>query len=134
MEPNLKLSKEVGPFLTETEVVAYKRLFGRLLYLQIFRPNITFAVHRLSQFLQKLSEAHLEAVHQLLRYLKRETGKGILLKPVIVFQLRAIVDADWAACVDTRRPVTSFCVFLSDSIISLRYLDHQLKLNIELWQ
>lgn len=69
MDPNLKLSKESGPFLSAEDATVYRRLVGRLLYLQISRPDISFAVHRLSQFLQQPSVVHLHAAHQLLRLL-----------------------------------------------------------------
>lgn len=51
MDQNLKLSKEQGEFLANPSL--YKRLVGRLLYLTITRPEITFAVHKLSQFIAK---------------------------------------------------------------------------------
>lgn len=118
MDPNLKLSKSVGKPLNEDEVASYRRLIGILLYLQISRPDISFTVHRLSQFLQQPTSSHLHLVHQLLRFLKGSHGQGILLKPVTTFHLRAFVDADWGACLDTRRTVSGFCVFFGDSLIS----------------
>ena len=33
-------------------------------------------------------------------------------------QLKAYCDADWTTCIDTRKFVSSFCVFLIDSLIS----------------
>lgn len=46
MDPNLKLSKTDRILLSQEEATVYRRLIGRLLYLQIFRPDICFAMHR----------------------------------------------------------------------------------------
>lgn len=84
MDPNLKLSKDKGKSLSEKEATCYKRLIERRLYLQISRPNVCFAVHKLSQFLQHPTTIHLDVAHHLLRYLKQSHGQGILIKPVTI--------------------------------------------------
>lgn len=71
----------------------YRRLIGRLLYLTVSRPDITFAVHKLSQFVSQPRHPHLLAIHALLQYLKGLLGKGILLSPSKFFQIRAFSDA-----------------------------------------
>ena len=49
MDQNLRLSKYEGQKLGDPS--AYRRLIGKLLYLTITRLAITYAVHRLSQFM-----------------------------------------------------------------------------------
>ena len=48
MEQNSRLSKYEGKPLANT--AQFRRLIGRLLYMTLKRPNITYAIHRLSQF------------------------------------------------------------------------------------
>lgn len=50
-------------------------LIGRLLYLTIPRPNISYAVNKLSQFMQALGIPHLHALHHVLQYLKQAPGQ-----------------------------------------------------------
>ena len=49
MEQQLKLSKGNGELLPNPG--QYRRLIGKLMYLSLSRPDITYSVHRFSQFL-----------------------------------------------------------------------------------
>ena len=118
MDPNLKLLKNGGELLKEDDITCYRRLIGRLIYLQISRPDICFVVHRLSQFIQSPTKDDLNVAHHLLKYLKMSPGQGILISPITSFHLKAFVDADWGSCPDTIRSITGFCIFLEESIIS----------------
>ena len=57
MDPNSKLSAKEGPSLEDTAM--NHRLVGRLSYLQISQPGITFAVNKLSQFISQPRDTHL---------------------------------------------------------------------------
>ncbi|KAA0034028.1 Beta-galactosidase [Cucumis melo var. makuwa] len=48
----------------------YQRLVGKLIYLSHTRPDISFVVSVVSQFMQAPYEKHMEAVNRILRYLK----------------------------------------------------------------
>ncbi|GKD19586.1 retrovirus-related pol polyprotein from transposon TNT 1-94, partial [Tanacetum coccineum] len=67
---NLKLSLDKG-------VPAYRRLVGRLLYLIMTRPDISYVVQHLSQFVSSPKDVHLQAAIHLLKYLKGTASKGL---------------------------------------------------------
>ncbi|KAG6416324.1 hypothetical protein SASPL_123752 [Salvia splendens] len=75
MDSSKQLQQEEGEPLTEP--TAYRRLIGRLVYLCITRPAITFAVNKLSQFLSKPHIGHMLAGERVLRYLKGTIGHGL---------------------------------------------------------
>ncbi|XP_057780133.1 uncharacterized mitochondrial protein AtMg00810-like [Salvia miltiorrhiza] len=116
MESGKHLDLEEGPSLTD--FTPYRRLVGRLLYLCLTRPDITFAVHNLSQFLSKPCEGHMAAAERILRYLKGTIGHGLFFDKNSTMDLSSFSDADWASCPATRRSVTGFAIFLGSSLIS----------------
>ncbi|GAA0159230.1 hypothetical protein LIER_16056 [Lithospermum erythrorhizon] len=78
MVPNHKLGKSTNEYLADGE--QYCRLVGRFLYLSYTRPDLAYAVHLLSQFLQKPRQDHWDAALWVVRYLKNGPGQGILLR------------------------------------------------------
>ena len=77
-EENHKLTLANGHLLAEPS--KYRRLIRRLIYLTITSPDITYAVHMLSHFMQAARLEHMDAARRVLRYLKGATGQAILLK------------------------------------------------------
>uniref|UniRef100_A0A803PA32 Reverse transcriptase Ty1/copia-type domain-containing protein n=1 Tax=Cannabis sativa TaxID=3483 RepID=A0A803PA32_CANSA len=121
MDANTSLSKDNGPPVADA--TSYRSLIGKLLYITITRPDITFAVNRLSQFLQDPRQPHMKAAMRILQYLKGTLGQGLFFSSSIPehnnkFQLHALTDADWGTCPDTRRSITGYCIYLGNSLIS----------------
>ncbi|KAJ9540013.1 hypothetical protein OSB04_026519 [Centaurea solstitialis] len=118
MDQNLKLlANDDTP---EVNAAQYRRLIGRLLYLTVTRPDITFAVNLLSQFLSRPRQSHLDAATRVLRYLKLTAGQGIFLPSGGDLTLEAYCDADWGGCALTRRSSSGYFISLGGSPISWR--------------
>ena len=65
MDPKLQLNSGIP--LPKAE--PYQRLIGKLIYLTITRPDISYTVHVLSQFMHQPTDIHYQAALRVLRYL-----------------------------------------------------------------
>ncbi|XP_026437143.1 uncharacterized protein LOC113335250 [Papaver somniferum] len=116
MDTHIKLLPTDGKDLTDP--ISFRRLIGRLLYLTVTRPDITYAVNYLSQFMQHPRTNHLDASHRVLHYLKGTIGHGIFLSSSSVLSLHGYTDSNWAGCPITRRSTTGYFVSIGFSPIS----------------
>lgn len=75
MDSTRSLAVDAGEPIADPTI--YRRLIGRLVYLCITRPDIIFAVNKLSQFLSKPCFDHMAAGERVLKYLKGTIGHGL---------------------------------------------------------
>ena len=58
----------------------YQRLLGKLIYLTVTRPDITYAVSVLSQFMHEPRMVHWGGALRVLAYIKCAPGKGLIYR------------------------------------------------------
>ena len=74
----------------------FRSLAGALQYLTITRPDLSFSVNSICQFMHAPTEDHFRALKRILRYVKGTIDHGLQLHKVLTHNLIAYSDADWA--------------------------------------
>ena len=77
MDQSLKLSSSSGDNVPDPSL--YRRFISKLLYLTLTRLDISYFVHKLSQFMSTPKMPHLQAAYKILKYLKKTQGQGFFL-------------------------------------------------------
>jgi hypothetical protein len=103
------LSKEDNPLFDN--LTLYRSVVGVLQYATLTRPDISFSVNKVSQFMHQPTELHWGAVKRILRYLAGSLASGLQFYRNSTTQIHAYSDADWAGDVDDRRSTSGFCIF-----------------------
>ncbi|XP_072080920.1 uncharacterized protein [Arachis hypogaea] len=116
MEYTTSLSKASGSPLPDATI--YRRLVGRLLYLTNTRPDLSYSVGCLSQFMDSPTDTHLKAAYRIIRYLKQSPATGLFFSVNNSFTLSGYTDSDWGACKDTQKSISGYCFFLDQTLIS----------------
>nr|KYP50304.1 hypothetical protein KK1_027879 [Cajanus cajan] len=85
----------------------FRGLVGALQYLTFTRPDLSYNVNYVSQFMHAPTTMHFKMVRRILRYVKGTINVGLHLTSTTPLDLFAFSDADWAGCPTTRRSTTS---------------------------
>ena len=120
VETPIEMNHKLGilPYQKQTNKGRYQWLVGRLIYLSHTRPNIVYAISVVIQFMHSLSEEHMEAVYQILRYLKCAPGKGLLFSKNDVSNIEGYTDSNWAGDQTTRKLTSSYFMFIEDNLVT----------------
>ncbi|KAL2653776.1 hypothetical protein R1flu_021904 [Riccia fluitans] len=103
--------------------ISYESAIGSLMYLMACtRPDIAYALGKVSKYNANSGKVHWEAVKWILRYIKGTMGYGLLFD-AHSHQARTLVgsvDSDYAQDLDTRRSTTGYVMTLGGGCITWR--------------
>jgi hypothetical protein len=99
----------------------YRSIIGSLIYIMTgTRPDISFAVSKLAQFMTKPFTSHMTALKRVLRYLKGTKhfkfiidGKKTKNGALVVF-----ADADWGGDKHDRKSMTGYILKYNENVIA----------------
>eukprot|EP00257_Ricinus_communis_P018006 XP_015576586.1 uncharacterized protein LOC107261482 [Ricinus communis] len=116
IETKTRLNLEDGDSLGD--IGHYQRLVEKLIYLTVTRPDISYAVNMISQFMHAPRTLHLDAVDRILRYLKGTPGQGIWMKNNNnTITVTGFSDADWVGSCE-RKSTSGFCTFVEGNLVT----------------
>ncbi|XP_053567632.1 uncharacterized protein LOC128657341 [Bombina bombina] len=78
------------------------------------RPDLSWVISKLSQYLSEPTEQHLTTAKHVIRYLKRTIDYELCYRTCSEnLKLKVYSDADWASDVNDRRSMTGYCFSLT---------------------
>ena len=120
VDTNTKLKAKQSDKDDPINKTSFQRLVGRLLYLNHTRPNISFAVNSLSQYMSDPRQLHQIVADRIMTYLRGTIENGLLFprggEPIITIY----IDSKFASSVDDNRSTSGYCSFLGNSLVTWR--------------
>jgi hypothetical protein len=116
MELNVHLMPTDGEPLEEP--TRYRHIVGSLVYLGVTRPDISYSVHILSQYVSAPTQIHYNHLLRVLRYLRGTISRHLFFPHFSSLQPQAYCDATWASDPSDHRSLSVYCVFLGGSLIA----------------
>ncbi|KAJ0576016.1 putative RNA-directed DNA polymerase [Helianthus annuus] len=127
---NMDGAKDVATPLSSSEALSpddgssridpttYQKIIGSLQYLAFTRPDVSFAVNKLSQYMHAPTTKHMQALKRVMRYLKGTIHRGLFLKKSKPVTITAFADSDWGGIRDGGRSTTAYLIYLGSNIVS----------------
>ena len=99
----------------------YSQIIGSLMYLaSATRPDISFAVSKLSQFMSNLGDNHWRALERVMRYLNGTMSYGIHYTRYPKVQ-ESYCDVNWVSDADEVHTTSGYVFLLRDGVVSWKY-------------
>ena len=96
----------------------YRSVVGSLQYILITRPELSYSVNKVCQYLHNPQLHHWKAINRILRYLAGTWSHGLLLQPSPHLTIVAFVDADWGSDPDDRKSISGYTVFFGSNLVA----------------
>jgi histone deacetylase 1/2 len=97
-----RLCSTDGDAMSPEEATQYRSIVGGLQYLTVIRPDLSFVVNKVCQFLHEPRTTHWSVVKRILRYVRYTIDCGLLFRSSSSTLLSAFSGADWAGSMDDR--------------------------------
>ena len=116
MDPNVKLLLGQGEPLSIPEI--YWWIIRKLNFVTLSRPDISFLVSLVSQFMNSPCNSHWEEFLHVLWYINSDPGKGLLYDDQGHERITGYTDIDWAGSPFDRGSTSEYCDLVGGNLVS----------------
>ena len=118
MDPSLKLRKRQDGD-NSTDATLYREIIGSFNHAAIYsRPEIAFAISKLSQFMSDPSDTHMAAAKHFMRYIVGTIALRQVYSANKPLKLECFSDASWSDDLDDSKSHSGYANFLNGASIS----------------
>jgi hypothetical protein len=96
----------------------FRRIIESLIYLTITRPDLSYPVGVISQYMVRPTKEHLQSVLRILRYVSGTKDWGLLYRACTTMQLADYTDADWADSAADRRSASGYAFSIRSAAVA----------------
>ena len=97
----------------------YQSMLGSIMYIMLqTRPDIAYAISKLSQFSSNPTERHFQALKRVLQYLKGTQDLGLTYRKEKKGELLGWTDSSWACDIDDSKSTSGYLVQLNGAAVS----------------
>ena len=116
LNPSHKVDDKDDP-LNEADLKRYRQIVGSLIYIMIAtRPDLSYAVTKLSQYMSCATQSHMTMAKHVLRYLKGTINdKMTFTKSEEPLEIIGFSDSDWANSIEDRKSITGYSFKMSQN-------------------
>ena len=90
------------------DLTRFRQMVRSLIYLTIIRPDLSYPVGVISQFMARPTEEHLQCAQRILRYVNGTKDRGLLYRTGTTAQLVGYTDANWAGNAADRQSTSGY--------------------------
>lgn len=99
------------------DVKLYRSTVGALQYVTLTRPEITYSVNKVCQFMHSPTNFHCQAVKRILRYLGGTLDYDMIFRKSLDLSLQDFADSNWTSDLDDRKSTSGSCVYFGGNLI-----------------
>ena len=110
LDQNGKMSTDAGCVLEDPTM--YRKMVGSLIYITISKPDLSYAVGLVSQYMKVLRKPHLDCVRHILRYFRATVDYALFYATHVPLHVYGYTDGDWAGSVFEQAIYKQFYVLI----------------------